>query len=44
MRCGLIAVAANDDTQQPRGEDVLRESVRRGERPRGVEVFPDQHG
>ncbi len=40
----LIAIAVNDDTQQPDAKDRLREAFTAGNVPAEVEVFPAQHG
>jgi carboxymethylenebutenolidase len=40
----LIAIAVNDDTQQPDAKDRLREAFTAAMVPAEVEVFPAQHG
>jgi carboxymethylenebutenolidase len=40
----LVAVAANDDKQQPDAKDKLREAFAAAKVPAEVEVFPAQHG
>lgn len=40
----LIAVAANDDKQQPDAKDRLKEAFAAAKLPAEVEVFPAQHG
>ena len=40
----LIAVAQNDDTQQPTSKDILRQTFTTNKLPHKVEVYPAQHG
>jgi carboxymethylenebutenolidase len=40
----LIAVAQNDDAQDPKAKDVLKEAFAAAKRPATVEVYPANHG
>jgi len=40
----LIAIAENDDKQQPTAKDVMKETFAKANRPAEIEVYPAAHG
>ena len=39
-----IGIASNDDTQQPKAKDILREAFAAAKVPADIEVYPSMHG